>query len=425
MIRIAGMNIWDFKANWMSTARSHPMSQSDEWCIALMDRLFGLEVHWLQGQRSFQDTLLTCLWMHAPDAGELAHPAVYVYCLGVIQACILVVGIVLACNCVVPMEEFHFQLGPYQHTGKLLSVVVKLLQNFISTCNNDQIRVRLRRVLEWIAFLQRVESGQGIDLNQLRLVLAQLNPLEAFFPDCSLGIYPQLTNAINIGCVKNGAYSMPFIDAKAAFAKIVHEDIVDVHAGSFPELCRRTIRHRLKSGPIGVAVYFKMMFAGKTLYQLSPPCKSLQEDILHTLCHSTSRQRRLIPKLLVKIDELVLMPRDDSSDVRHLLYLRHCLAGHFVALGFILTLYTRGELAEAYSVWSSIAQSRLRLNSSDSTARIILAICAPHRRPISSFKRTARFNVRWGCCLGSINDGEAIDVVDSTLRPSEYVHLFM
>src|ERR1700726_4916743 len=69
LLVVEGQTIWDYKARWISHCHSAFSMPEDQTC-AILDYLFGLEILWLEGRCSFQDSLLTCLWMQSPNVAE-------------------------------------------------------------------------------------------------------------------------------------------------------------------------------------------------------------------------------------------------------------------------------------------------------------------------------------------------------------------
>lgn len=271
------------------------------------------------------------------------------------------------------------------------------------------------RIRDWLSLLRSIDQrppplGDLLDL--------PIDPLDFSVSDTELSIFPEMANAIGVGCVRKGAVPMPFNDALSCFRRILFDlSYISAlpHSLPFNQLVRQALdlRLRIEVGPLATSVYRRAMpsfLNSHHTYNAGDIAGEVQEAILLTCCHSATRQRRLLPKLLTRLDAHFESGQITAS-MDSLRYLRHCLAGHFAALGFGLRLYgSDWEQVEAYTIWALIAGHR---SSDDPLRAQIKQICANGIHGIKSTAKNGsfqlsfefherRFAARWACVLPSL-----------------------
>lgn len=406
LILIEGQTVWDYKAQWLS--HCHPGFLASENQVSdILDNLFGLEILWLEGKCSFQDSLLTCLWMQSPNAAENAGAhGLALFCMALSVACGLASDLIRDAKCTTFPEDFRPNLGGYAQKH-LAESLLNRLNETLSSMPHGRAFFHFARLAAWLDLLQNItsltnETIERLDFCSVVLIISIIDELvDSYEPhDCSTtSIHPLFANMLGHGCLRRGVHPLPFIEAAKAHNQIL-TDIVRVKSFDKPktisELIHRTLKVRLNYffGPVAMSFHSQ--------YFVPLTHNFFMDEIVRMCSHSASRQRRLIPKLIERYCGI------NSQNLTHT-YWACCLAEHYISLGFTLHLYTDYEFNESVMLLNLLARLRTQFESNLSTNeylpfvshRMVANGCSlRHIEPhVDQSLYDARFTARWSFIL--------------------------
>lgn len=177
-----------------------------------MDMLFSLETVWLQGLRSFAETVLTSMICHRPDYIE--NEPLRIYVLATLRACQIVEMQVRLAGTVVSPEEFYrstFSVLPEPDEPEEDELSARQLINALAELEHKyreytELRLRLTRIRVWLKTLDQLHYRNSIgslskDIEELQNLNLTIEPIDdEFFQREQLAIFPSLANIFLIGC---------------------------------------------------------------------------------------------------------------------------------------------------------------------------------------------------------------------------------
>lgn len=407
LLLVEGQTIWDYKAQWLSHCRPGFLVSEDQ-VSDILDSLFGLEILWLEGRCSFQDSLLTCLWMQSPNAAENAGAhGLALFCMSLSVACALVSDLIRDARCTTFPEDFRPNLGVYAQRH-LAEPLLKRLNVTLSSMPHSRTFLHFARLAAWLGLLYELKSLTDVSVEQLNLCSASLiistidELVDGYKPHNSGATSftnPLFANMIGNGCLRRGVNPLPFTEAAEKHRRIL-VDIVRVKSFDKPktmsDLIHQTLTVRLKDifGPVAISFYSRYFvpYTGDTFLN----------EIIRMCSHSASRQRRLIPKLVERYFRI-------NSHIPTHTYWACCLAEHYISLGFTLNLYTHYEFNESVMLLNLLARLRTQFETNSPTNghlpfvshQIIAGSCSlKHLEPsVDQSLHDARFTARWSFIL--------------------------
>ena len=124
-----------------------------------LTNLFGLEILWLEGKCSFQDSLLTCLWMQCPNAAENAGAHdLALFCMALSVACGLVSDLVRDARCTAFPEDFRPNLGVYAQRHLAGPLLKRLNCAHCLPCPTTAISLHFARLAAWLGLLHESQT---------------------------------------------------------------------------------------------------------------------------------------------------------------------------------------------------------------------------------------------------------------------------
>ena len=407
LLLVEGQTVWDYKAQWLSHCRAGILVSEDQ-LSDILDGLFGLEILWLEGKCSFQDSLLTSLWMQCPNAAENAGaPGLALFCMSLSVACALASDLIRDAKCITFPEDFRPNLGVYAQRH-LAEPLLKRLNTVLSSIPHSRVFLHFARLAAWLSLLYELKSLTDVSAEQLNLCSASLiiSTIDELVDDykphnssATSSMHPLFANMIGSGCLRRGVHPLPFTEAAEKHRQIL-VDIVSIKffdkPGTISELIHRTLTVRLKDffGPVAMSFYSRYFVPNTGDHFLN--------EIVRMCSHSTSRQRRLIPKMVERYSGI-------NSHNPTYTYWTCCLAEHYISLGFTLNLYTDYEFNESVMLLSLLARLRTQFESSLSTSehlpfvshQIVANLCSlKYLEPSADQPQyDARFTARWSFIL--------------------------